>query len=101
MIKSSLLGHFILRTDGAAPLGGPVLARIEGELYLLAFSDRPRALAARARLGVPDAAPFYVCLANREELVRELHATGARGFITDYDPGSSTFAAAGSLHHAA
>lgn len=98
---SSLLGLFILRDGGAAPDGGPVLARIEGELYLLVFSDRPRALAARESLGVPAAAPFYVCAANREELVRELNSLGTRGFIADYDPGSATFSGAGNIPHAA
>jgi hypothetical protein len=98
---SSLLGLFILRHDAAPPDGGPVLARIEGELYLLVFSDRPRALAARDRLGVPSAAPFYVCAANRDELVRELLDAGARGFIADYDPGSATFSGAGAFPNAA
>jgi hypothetical protein len=97
----SLLGLFVLRTAGAPPDGGAVLARIEGELYLLTFSDRPRALAARDHLRVDGATPFYVCAANRDELVRELAAAGARGFITDYDPASCTFSGAGALPHAA
>ncbi len=99
--RSSLIGLFILRHEGAPPEGGPVLARIEGQLYLLAFSDRPRALSARASLGVPSAAPFYVCAANREVLLRELVAAGTRGFIADYDPSSATFAGAGALPFAA
>jgi len=89
------VGLFILRRGGVAPDGGPLLARIEGELYLLVFSDRARADAARAVLGLPEAAPFYVCPANRDELLRELRDAGAARFLTDYDPASSTFAAAG------
>lgn len=95
----SLLGLFMLRTS--PPGGGPVLARIEGALYLLVFSDRPRALAARESLNIPDAAPFYVCAANRDEIIRELHSEGTRGFIADYDPGSATFSGAGAIPHAA
>jgi len=96
----SLVGLFILRAPGTPPDGGPVMARIEGQLYALVFSDRPRAQAARATFGVNEAAVFYVCAANRDEVVRELLAAGACGFIADYDPSSATFSAAGALHAA-
>jgi hypothetical protein len=98
---ASLVGLFILRAEGAPPDGGPVVARIEGELYVMVFSDRPRALAARDKLGLPGAVPFYVCAANRDEVLRELRASGARGFIADYDSASATFTGAGNLTHAA
>ncbi len=97
----AFVGLFILRAPGSAPSGGPVMARIEGELYALVFSDRPRALAARQTLGIAAAEPFYVCAANREDVVRELVAAGARGFIADYDPASATFSGAGALPNAA
>jgi hypothetical protein len=92
--RGSLVGLFILRAAGAPPDGGPLLARIEGELYALVFSDRARADAARRFFGTT-AAPFYVCDANREEVIRELRAAGAIRFLADYDPSSSTFANAG------
>ena len=97
----SLLGLFLLRTDGPPPEGGPVLARIEGELYALAFSDAPHAGAARQRLELEVARPFYVCAANADQVVRELRAAGACGFIVDYDPTSSTFSSAGVIPCAA
>jgi hypothetical protein len=96
-----MLGLFLLRSSGSPPAGGPVLARIEGELYVLVFSDRDRAIAARQTLGVHDAALFYVCDANCSQVLGELRAAGARGFITDYDPSSATFSGAGALPHAA
>lgn len=92
--QGTLVGLFILRAAGAPPDGGPVLARIEGELYALVFSDRARADAARRLLGT-SATPFYVCLANRDGIRRELRAAGAEHYLADYDPTSSTFAAAG------
>jgi hypothetical protein len=94
---SSMVGLFILRTDGPPPAGGPVYARIEGELYVLVFSDSQRASLARRNLGVEAARPFYVCAANRIDVVRELRAAGARGFIIDYDPSSATFSGAGAI----
>jgi hypothetical protein len=94
-----LTGFFVLRTDGAGD-AGPVLARIAGELYALVFTNAARANGARATLGVV-ARPFYICDANRAELVRELKASGARGFIVDYDPSSATYTSAGEIPHAA
>jgi hypothetical protein len=91
------VGLFILRTEGPPPGGGPVFARIDGELYVLAFSDSQRATGARATLGVGEARPFYVCEANSEAVVRELRTAGVRGFIVDYDSSSSTFTGAGSI----
>lgn len=90
MARTSVLGLFLLRTDGPPPDGGPVMARIEGQLYALAFSDAQRASGARSGLGI-EARPFYVCAANTTDVVRELRAAGARGVIVDYDPGRATF----------
>jgi hypothetical protein len=87
-----MIGFFLLR-DG----GPPVFARIQGELYVLVFSDSQRAAIARATLGVDGAQPFYVCAANSDEVVRELRAAGARGFILDYDPSDASFSAAGAI----
>jgi hypothetical protein len=46
---------------------------------------------------VGDARPFYICDANREQLLRELAAVGARGFIVDYDAHNATYSAAGEI----
>jgi hypothetical protein len=99
--NGSMIGLFLLRTEGPSPDGGPVLARIEGELYALAFSDAPHAAVARANLGLEGARPFYVCAANSQQVVRELRAAGAAGFIVDYDPERATFTSAGALPFAA
>lgn len=93
----SMVGLFLLRTDGAPPNGGPVFARIEGELYVLAFSDSQRAAFALRTLGVDTARPFYVCAANSADVARELRQAGVRGFIVDYDPSSASFAGAGAI----
>ena len=95
--SGSMTGLFILRTDGPAPDGGPVYARIEGELYVLVFSDSQRATLPRHTLGVERARPFYVCAANSDDVIRELRNAGVRGFIVDYDPGSLTFSSAGAI----
>ena len=98
--SGTMLGLFMLRTEGEAPAGGPVMARIEGELYALCFSNAQRAIGARANFGV-DAQPFYVCAANTQQVLDELREAGARGFILDYDPHSATFSSAGALPVAA
>ena len=92
-----MVGLFLLRTDGPPPDGGLVLARIEGELYALMFSNAQRAAGARGVLGMSEAQPFYICPANTEQVIRELRTAGARGFIVDYDPRSSTFSSAGAI----
>ena len=100
MARSSVIGLFLLRTEGPPPDGGPVMARIEGQLYALAFSDAQRASGARGGLGIVEARPFYVCAANTTDVVRELRAAGARGVIVDYDPHRATFEAALALPRA-
>ena len=94
----SLIGLFLLRADSLPPDGGPLLARIEGQLYGLGFSDGPRAKQARVQLG---GSLFYVCRANLWQVVGELRALGARGVIVDYDAERATFAAAAALPSAA
>lgn len=100
-VRASIVGLFMLVTDGPPPDGGPVMARIEGELYALFFSNAQRAALAQARLGFDGARPFYVCAANTERVARDLRSAGARGFIVDYDPSSATFSSAGAIPHAA
>ena len=88
-------GLFMLRTAGNEH--GPVMARIADELYLMVYSNAARAIAARQNLGVDDAQPFYICDANRNQLVSELRAAGARGFIVDYDPEKGAYTKAGEI----
>ena len=96
-VKASMLGMFILRAPPDEGGAGPVLARIDGELYAMVFSNAARALGAKASLGVTEALPFYICEANREQVVRELLDAGARGFIVDYDAASSSYVTAGAF----
>ena len=89
-----MLGLFIVRT--AEPHPETLLGRVEGELYLLAFSNAPRAAACMNALGA-SGAPFYVCGANLEGLLREVRASGVRGFIVDYDAARNSFTSAHGL----
>jgi hypothetical protein len=92
----ALTGLFLLRSDSAGETG-PVMARIDGQLYVMVFTNAARATGARDTLGVGDARPFYICDANRAQLLRELAAVGARGFIVDYDAHNATYSAAGEI----
>jgi hypothetical protein len=91
----SLNGLWIVRTsDPGTP--GALLARVQEDLYALAFTNAPRAGAAARALG-SEGKPFYVCRANIEGVVRELREAGARGFIVDYDTELARFASAHAL----
>jgi len=46
-------------------------------------------------------APFYVCGANVDAIVRDARASGVRGFIVDYDAARACFTAAHPLPPAA
>jgi hypothetical protein len=92
--KGTLLGLFIVRT--AQPRPETLLGRVQGELYLLAFTNAPLALACMSTLGA-SGAPFYVCSANLDALVREARSSGVRGFIVDYDAERAAFASAHAL----
>jgi hypothetical protein len=93
--QDALTGLFLLRSEGSET--GPVMARIDGQLYVMVFTNAARATGARDKLGVGDARPFYICDANREQLLRELAAAGAHGFIVDYDAHNATYSAAGEI----
>ena len=71
----------------------PLLARVQNDVYALAFTNAPRATAACSALGA-EGKPFYVCRANIAQVVRTLRDVGARGFIVDYDPSRAAFASA-------
>ena len=70
-----------------------MLARVQDELYVLAFSSAVRAGACRDALGA-EGKPFYVCGANLAQVVGQVREAGARGFIVDYDAANARFASA-------
>src|SRR5438094_5518008 len=89
--NGTLLGLWIVRTDAAGV--GTLLARVEHELYVLAFSSALRAGECARALGAAGS-PFYVCAANLEAVLGEARQSAARGFIVDYDAGRASFASA-------
>jgi hypothetical protein len=89
-----LTGLWIVRSGTS--VASPLLARVQDELYVLAFTNAPRAARCSTDLGAAGQ-PFYVCRANLDEVVRELHLAGVRGFIVDYDPGLTSFVSAHAL----
>ena len=91
----TLNGLWIVRT-GDAPAATPLLARVQEELFVLAFTNALKAGRCSNDLGA-DGKPFYVCTANVAGVVSELRAAGARGFIVDYDAGRASFASAHAL----
>ncbi|MDB4966321.1 MAG: hypothetical protein JWN44_2010 [Myxococcales bacterium] len=87
-----MLGLWIVR-DGA---GQALLARVQGDVYVLAFSSAVRAMRARELLGA-EGVPFLIVAANVVGVVRDARADGARGFIVDYDPEAAVFKSAHGL----
>jgi len=87
--NGSMLGLWIVR-DRA---GQTFLARVQGEVYVLAFHAAAKASRAGASLGA-DGSPFLIVAANVRAIVDEAKAAGACGFIVDYDPERAAFAAA-------
>jgi hypothetical protein len=94
--NGSLLGLWIVHTTGTSTL----LASVQAELYVLAFSSATRATSCLRALG-STGQPFYVCQANVEAVLRDARDSGARGFIVDYDADRAHFAAAHPLPAAA
>jgi hypothetical protein len=91
MRHASLVGLWIIRTSGARP--ETLLGKVQSDLYLFAFSSAVRANACMTQLGT-EGAPFYVCGANVDAIVRDARASGVRGFIVDYDAARACFTAA-------
>jgi hypothetical protein len=87
-----MLGLWIVR-DLA---GDALLARVHGELYVLAFSSAVRASRARELFGV-DGSPFLTVAANLRGVVTASQAAGARGVIVDYDHERAVFSSAHQL----
>jgi hypothetical protein len=89
----TLAGLWIVRIHDAAPADTLLLASVQHEVYGLAFSSAPKAVACRDALGA-SGNPFYVCQANLSWVVQQLQQSGARGFIVDYDAQAIRFASA-------
>lgn len=87
--NGSMLGLWLVR-DSA---GEVLLAKVQREVYVLAFTAAHRANRAREAFGA-DGAPFLVVAANLHDVVAAARADGARGFIVDYDVAEARFASA-------
>ncbi len=92
----TLNGLWIVRTGETPTSSTPLLARVDNELFVLAFTNAIKAGRCSDDLGAVGR-PFYVCSANITGVVRELREAGARGFIVDYDAGRASFSSAHAL----
>jgi len=90
--NGTMLGLWIVRDA----TGQTLLARVQGDVYVLAFGSAVRAMRARELLAA-EGAPFLIVAANVAGVVREARADGARGFIIDYDPEAAVFKSAHGL----
>ena len=90
--NGTMLGLWIVR-DSA---GQALLARVQGDVYVLAFGSAVRAMRARELLGA-EGSPFLIVAANVAAVVRDARADGARGFIVDYDAEEAVFKSAHGL----
>jgi hypothetical protein len=87
--NGTMLGLWLVR-DRA---GEPLLAKVQNEVYVMAFTAAHRANRARDAFGT-DGAPFLVVAANVRDVVDRARADGAAGFIVDYDVELARFASA-------
>lgn len=87
--NGSMLGLWIVR-DGA---GQTLLAKVQLEVYVLAFRSAVKASRARDSFGA-EGAPFLIVTANERDIVDEARLAGARGFIVDYDAALAMFSSA-------
>jgi hypothetical protein len=92
----TLYGLWIVRTNGTPGEQGAMLASVQNQLFVLAFTNAPRAQACARALG-DGGMPFYVCRANIDGVMRDVRASGASGFIVDYDAAHATFRTAHAL----
>jgi hypothetical protein len=90
--NGSMLGLWIVRDRD----GQTLLARVQGEDYVLAFGSAVRASKARESLGA-EGTPFLIVAANVRDIVESARGAGALGFIVDYDAERACFASAHSL----
>jgi hypothetical protein len=87
--NGTMLGLWLVR-DRA---GETLLAKVQNEMYVLAFTAAHRANRARDGFGA-DGAPFLIVAANLRDVVDRARADGAVGFIVDYDIELARFASA-------
>jgi hypothetical protein len=87
--NGSMLGLWIVRDAAAQPL----LAKVEDELYVLAFTSAPKAIKARTAFSA-EGLPFLIVGPNLRNVVDGARAAGAIGFIVDYDTEQALFASA-------
>ncbi|HEX8952950.1 MAG TPA: hypothetical protein VF945_13935 [Polyangia bacterium] len=90
--NGSMLGLWIVR-DGA---GQALLAKVQHEIYVLAFSSAARAMRAREAFAATGS-PFLIVAANLHDVLTRAHTDGARAFILDYDPTLARFSTAHAL----
>jgi hypothetical protein len=90
--NGSMLGLWIVRDRD----GQTLLARVQGEYYVLAFGSAIKASRARESLGA-EGLPFLIVAANLRDIVESARSAGALGFIVDYDADRALFASAHSL----
>ncbi|MCU1282576.1 MAG: hypothetical protein JWM53_6122 [bacterium] len=94
--NGTMLGLWTVRDRS----GQTLLAKVQGEVYVLAFGAAVKANRARDAFGA-EGSPFLMVAANLREVVEEARAAGACGFIVDYDPELAAFASAHPLPTAA
>ena len=87
--NGSMLGLWIVR-DAA---GQALLAKVQNEVYVLAFGSAQKASRARDAFGAAGS-PFLIVAANVRYVLDEVRMAGARGFIVDYDTELSRFSSA-------
>ena len=85
----SMLGLWIVRDTA----GQTLLAKVQREVYVLAFRSAVKAMRARDSFGA-DGAPFLIVAANQRVVVDDARMAGARGFIVDYDVELAMFTSA-------
>jgi hypothetical protein len=90
--NGTMLGLWIVR-DGA---GQTLLAKVQNEVYVLAFGSAQKASRARDAFGAAGS-PFLIVTANVRDVLDEVRMAGARGFIVDYDTELSRFSSAHAL----
>jgi hypothetical protein len=87
--NGSMLNLWIVR-DGA---GDALLAKVQNEVYLLAFTSAVKAMRMSAAFAAAGS-PFLIVAANVRDVAERARAADARGFIIDYDVELARFTSA-------
>ena len=87
--NGTMLGLWVVREAA----GQTLLAKVQNEMYVLAFGSAVKASRARDAFGATGS-PFLLVNANLRDVLDEVRMAGARGFIVDYDVELSRFASA-------